>query len=334
MLNNKNNDRFCSNDFLKTADEAEKKAAIKATESLFDNHVSLIMDIRKNSPLPDVDLLSISLQKNSTIDAQVKESVCSLQKKMRTIIETLAYRISERNYRSTEEVIQSMDSYTERETAGQLLAKERQIHSDCLSMKLIADFFLELNQRIIENLNKSLSINDKKTARRMVLGNALLVYELLDFVINYVENFKIHGYEEIKLIHNNANKEHERLMQAENIREQNAKAPDINPAVREKMLKNAAARKETIEMIDLAWKEHMNEINKHKENSSTMNSIIPELKLMRDDAKGQIEVLEHAAVIGIVQLNVEALRSSLETLLNLELVMLSPDKVNSMFGLK
>ena len=337
MFGNKINKPRNSKDFLaiaqknKEVDEIEKKAAIEGLgKYLQSEYLPTIMEIRRNFPVSDLDLLNINLEKNKSIDKQVKDNVSNLQQRMRNVIQSLTESIAERDYESTEEVIQNLDSFKEKETAVRLIKTEKEIFISGISLKIAVEMFLELNRQIIDRLNRSEAINDKQTARRMVVGNALLVYELLDFIIHYIEEYKMFGLSELRAIHKREQQEHQRLLHEEDILEHSAKSEDIDSVTREQTLNNISARRKTIEMLVDAWQNYMNEIEKRHNDASLVNAKIPDLILKRDDAKRQIEVLQAAAILGIVIRNVESLQAALESLENLELVTLSPQKVRDL----
>ena len=58
----------------------------------------------------------------------------------------------------------------------------------------------------------------------------------------------------------------------------------------------------------------------------------PSLRVLRDNAKGQIEVLAAISVLGLVKANLGAIASTVEALVAIELVPLSADKVKLLLG--
>lgn len=322
---------------LKKAEEyielAEKRAGAKAIEHLIDRHLIQIMDIREAYPLDDLDLLSSEIKNNHDLRRGVRKDVSRLQEKLRFMVEAITRRIADRRYSSTEEVIRGMKlSKNERMKFDDLLNNDKRVHISCQSLKISVDVFLELNRRIIEKIERSDTARDKQTARRMILGNAIIVYELLDFVIHYIETFKVAGLDEIDRIYRNACEENKRLLAKENEREKRARSENIISEIREQILADVKSRKEVISRLSLEWDAYIKTIHEKKEKTATVNDSLPSLKLMRDNAKGQIEVLQAALVLGIVKTNLGALQSSMEALGKIELVTLSPDRLRLLIG--
>lgn len=65
-------------------------------------------------------------------------------------------------------------------------------------MRVAVQLFNYVNDHIIEQLNKAEQDGDTKEARRLVLVNAVLVYELADFAIRYLDQFSIKGIDTIE----------------------------------------------------------------------------------------------------------------------------------------
>ncbi|RLC19743.1 MAG: hypothetical protein DRI57_06430 [Deltaproteobacteria bacterium] len=312
---------------------AEKNAGAKAVEYLIDKHLIQIMGIREDYPLDDLDLLSIELKDNYDIKRSVRREVGRLQEKIRLVIEAVTQRIADRKYRSTEQAIEGMKlSKNERTRFNALLNNDKRVHVSCQSLKVAVDVFLELNKRIIRKIEESEASDDKQTARRMILGNAIIVYELLDFIINYVDLFSISGIEEINEIYSNACDENKRLLGKENEREKRANSEYIIAEIREQIITDVQNRKGVIARLSEEWESYIKAINEKKDKTATINENLPSLKLMRDNAKGQIEVLQAALVLGIVKTNLGAIQSSMEALGKIELVTLSPDRIRILLG--
>lgn len=321
---------------LKTEDYieiAEKNAGARAVEHLIDKHLIQIMDIREDYPLDDLALLSIELKDNYDIKKGVRKEVGRLQEKIRLVIEAVTQRIADRKYSSTEQAIEAMKlSKNERTKFDELLDNDKRVHISCQSLKVAVDVFLGLNKRIIKKIEESETSNDKQTARRLILGNAIVVYELLDFIINYIESFKISGIDEINEIYNSACNENKRLLDKENEREKRANSEYIIAEIREQILTDVKSRKEVISRLSEEWDTYIQTINEKKDKTATINENLPSLKLMRDNARGQIEVLQAALVLGVVKTNLGAIQSSMEALGKIELVTLSPDRIRILLG--
>ncbi len=312
---------------------AEKNAGSRAVEHLIDWHLFQIMEIREQYPLDDLDLLSIDLRDNHNVKKSVRKEVGRLQEKVRLVIDAVTRRIADRKYHSTEQAIEGMKlSKNERTKFNELLNSDKNVHISCQSLKVAVDVFLELNKRIIRKIEESEASSDKQAARRMILGNAIIVYELLDFIITYIESFKIAGIEEINEIYASACRENRRLLEKENEREKRANSEQIIAEVRDQILTDVNGRKEVISKLSQEWDAYIRTINEKKEKTATIDENLPSLKLMRDNAKGQIEVLQAALVLGIVKTNLGAIQSSMEALQKIELVTLSPDRIRILLG--
>ncbi len=322
-------------DYLQELENAEKESGIKALEKLTSDHLDMILAIQDNYDVPDpLDLLSLEVKHNESVDAQLRERISRLQDKMRTVIDSMANRIATHRYKTTEEALEGMKiGKTAKERLTSLISSDKKFYVSCQSLKVAVDVFLEVNRRTISKLEESELKNDATNARRMILGNAILVYELLDFVINYIKKFEISGIDGIMAIYHNATQKVDELLKKEQAREYKAQSDDIRPEVREKVLENIKSRSQAIQQISTEWDLYITAVNENKDKATQVNRNIPSLELMKEDAMGQIEVVELASLLGLVKTNLGVIQSSMvETLSKMELVTLSSDRVKLLLG--
>lgn len=83
--------------------------------------------------------------------------------------------------------------------------------------------------------------------------------------------------------------------------------------VKQQILSNTENRKRAIQIVRDEWNKYADVIEELRTNLGATTKEIPTLKLIRDDAKSQINVLEAAAVMQIVKSNVNALNSAILT---------------------
>jgi len=322
-------------DYLKEVEDAEKESGIKALEKLTTDHLDMILSVQDNYDVPDpLDLLSLDVKCNKNIDSQLRERIGRLQDKMRTVIDSMANRIATHRYKTTEEALEGMKiGKTNKERLVSLISNDKRFYISCQSLKVAVDVFLEVNRRIVSKLEESESLQDAADARRMILGNAILVYELLDFVINYIKKFEFSGVDGIMTIYHNATQKVENILKKEQERENMAHSDDIRSEVKERVLENIKTRKQAIQQISKEWDSYITAVNENQDKTTQVNRNIPSLELMRDDAMGQIEVIELASLLGLVKTNLGVIQSSMvEALSKMELINLSSERVKLLLG--
>lgn len=316
-------------------EEAEREAASQAIDMVVEKHIDQIMAIREQYPLNDRDLFSTNITKFSDIPQSVRQDVGSLRQKLRGIIEKVAARIEDRKYKSSEEAINDMKlAYNEREQVSALIKSDKKVHVSYQSLRIAVESFSEFNKLIIKRLEESEKAGDAQMQRNLIFGNALLVYELTDFVINYIESFRVQGIEEIDALHATMAKRFEQFRAEQEQLKQQVQTDDVDEAVREQILLDIKNREDSIAVVVKEWDDYVKTIRELVSETGGVKKRLPTLKAIRDNAKSQISLLEAVAVMQIVQSNIGALNATIATLEKIELVSLSPDRVRSLLGIK
>ncbi|HEY9404849.1 MAG TPA: hypothetical protein VIQ24_19485, partial [Pyrinomonadaceae bacterium] len=168
----------------------------------------------------------------------------------------------------------------------------------------------------------------------LIFGNALLVYELTDFVIGYIESFKVQGIDEIENLHETMRKKFEQFRSEQEQLKKQVQTDEVDAAVREQILLDIRNREQSIDIVVNEWDDYVKTIKELISETGTVKKRLPTLRAIRDNAKSQINLLEAVAVMQIVQSNIGALNATIATLEKMELVSLSPDRVRSLLGIK
>lgn len=318
-------------------EKANKDSAKEAGIQVAQSHVDLFMKIRSELQIEsDQLLLSSNVNKNSTIPSQVKQQIIDLQTKFGKIIKTVATHIEEKKYESAEKAIADMQSNQQISSAQQkvmqkLVDADKSFHISCQSLKVTVDFFIALNEHIVEEIEKCEDIEQES---RLVLGNAVLVYELTDFVLKYLQSFKAQGVSDIDSVKKEIEQKINRIQTEINELKDRANRDGIFPELKENILSNISEREQAVEVMEQSWQEYLQEVKSISEESTGfVAQWVPNLELIRDDAKNQIAVFEVLTIARVLRSNLIALKTAVTRLENLKLVSLSPDRVRRLFGI-
>ena len=169
-----------------------------------------------------------------------------------------------------------------------------------------------------------------------VLGNMLLIYELANYLINFLENFKLDGIDDILQL---SQKELEKIsttMQALQKLKLDADSPEIDAKVKEQVISNLNDREKSLELFKEEWDKYIAGINDVQSKVGSLKDKIPTLKLIRDNAQNQLDFFEIMKIFGIMMV-AEAVRKNLDTLEivtlpldEIELISLPPHKVHTL----
>ncbi|MEM9538043.1 MAG: hypothetical protein AAGA60_00865 [Cyanobacteria bacterium P01_E01_bin.42] len=317
-------------------ERANKDSAKDAGIHVAKSHVDLFMQIRSEFQVSgDEMLLSTNISKASNIPTQVKQQVVELQAKFGKIIDSVAVYIEEKKYETAEQAIAEMQekqqvSIIQKEMMQKLVSSDKTFHISCQSLKVTVDFFAALNEYVIQEIEACSNLDQES---RLVLGNAVLVYELTDFVIKYLQSFKVEGVVGIQSIKNEIDRKIQKLETEIQALKAKTDRKEIFKEVRDNILSNIAEREEAVSMMQEAWVEYLGEVKSISDDSTSfITKWIPNLELIRDDAKNQIGVLEILTIVRALKGNLIALKTAVTRLETMKLVSLSPDRVRRLLG--
>ena len=309
----------------------ERNACREAIGDLVNMHMTELMEVRSSYPIEDTDLLSSRITHINEIPQETKENIGLFHKRINEIIRTVALRIESKKYNASEEELKNMSlSYKDRESAGKLLNADKDIHISFQALRISVELFSELNQMIIEKIEESTRPHQQSN---LILSNAILVYELTDFVISYLENFTLNGAEEINNLHEVAKKKIKSFKVQQKELEERANAPEIDPMIKNQTLKDIEMRGRSIGVLEKEWKNYVQSIVTLGNEIKIINKKIPTLELIRENAKTQIILIEAVAMLQVLKQNISAIESSILTLEKIELVTLSPNRVRRLLGI-
>ncbi|WP_282755492.1 hypothetical protein [Desulfuromonas thiophila] len=262
----------------------------------------------------------------------MKREIASLHLKMHMLVEEIAQRIENEKYSSAEEAIKQMKlSLIQKERVRSLFQADKKIHTSCQTIKVAIETFCELNKSIVNELESGTK-SDPNNEYRLVLGNALLVYELTDFTIKFIEKFKIEGISEIEAIHKEMQKTIASIREEQKALSRQASSPLIETFLREQVEKDIQHRNDSISILESEWIAYMATVKSLKEETGIVNTKLPSLKLIRDNAKAQINTLAAVAVLRIVRNNIRAIEGAVLQLEQLQLASLSAARVRRLLG--
>jgi hypothetical protein len=319
-------------------EKSEIEAGTTAAREVMKNHLSLVMKVQEAEPVRNTDLLTVNIKTNKGIVSGVRDEIASLHGRMRSIIQNVAAEIEEHDYRSAEQAMSGIRlGYRDREKAYTLLKADNEFIVSLQSLSIAMQVIQRLNEDISTRLNEieKSGAPDRTSQRDLLLGNAILVYEATDFLIQYIENFRIGGLGDINRIHNDALAD----LNAWKVKIQALKrqAEDPNSGadeeIRKATLADAEAQEDAIEKAIKAWDDVMQRNEEGKGAIDSAQSHLPTLKLMRDNAESQVGVLGSIAILQIVQGNIRAFEDTIETWKNIKLQRLTPDRINNLLGI-
>jgi len=321
-------------DYLREIEQVEKEAAGNALENILDRHINAIIEIRRTQPIDNVDLVNANVTSKINIPETIRKDVANLQDRIRRLIDLAAERIEERHYESIEQVLADTDmGFNERQRVQKFVATDKKFAISCQSVRVCMELFSEFNTRILDKVTHAGVSGDTRTEKTMILGNAVLVYELADFLSGYIETFRIQGLDEFEKIHREMQGFSQKVRgQIEETRKE-ASEPGIDEALRKSILASAEGQENLIAAIDEEWVKFMAGLENAKQQVTTVSQKLPSIRLIKKNAYNQLSVLQAAEVVNIVKGNITALNAAKVALEKIELAPLPEERIRRLLGI-
>jgi hypothetical protein len=319
--------------------EIEKNAGCQAVLTYLQDYTKKVRDIQEKYAFSNRDIMSPSLIDNSKLSLEEMAALEELKRKMDHIINEVAERVEKHR-------ISTYDDYTQRYElnaydklrVNSLVSSVRDINKSIQKIKFTVETFSRCNKFVINQLDECIKMGDLSKSRIMVLGNMLLIYELANYMIDFLEKFKLDGIDDILQL---SQKELEKIgttMQDLQKLKLDADATEIEPEVRDQIFANLSDREKSLESFKEEWDKYMDGIAGVQDKVGSLKKKIPTLKLIRDNAQNQLDFFEIMKIFGIMMVT-EAVRKNLDTLEivtlpldEIELISLPPHKVYTLIG--
>lgn len=320
--------------------ELEKNAGYQAILTHLQEYTRKIRDIQEKYALSNRDIMSPRLINNPKLTQEELAALADLKLRLDAIINEVAARVEKHRVISYDEYTQryELNAY-DRLRVNTLVSSVRDINKSIQKIKFTVENFSRCNRSIINELDQCLDQGDVSKGRLLVLGNILLIYELANYMINFLHDFHLDGIDEILDLSQKEVAKIDAAMQTLQKLKSDAEAPEIDPQVKNRILANLQDREESLAGFRQEWDKYLAGITDVQTKVGSLKDKIPTLQLIRDNAQNQLDFYEIVKIFGIMMV-AEAVRQNLETIESvalpldeLELISLPPHRVQKLMGL-
>lgn len=278
--------------------------------------------------LRNVEILSTSIVANKNLHENVKKQIRQYGENLQKILLATADFIEEKKFASVDEAVNALDlSKYDKNKISRLLAAQKNIAFSFQTLNVAIELFSRVNETLLEKIKQSGNALENMKFR---LQNAILVYELTQFVSNFIQEFGLVGSEDIETIRKEVFKDIERLK----IADENLKAglKDVSKETTDMVLSDVKNREVGRDLVKKKWEEFDERIKSIQEGVGSVKKVIPDLQAIRDNAKNQIEFLQIIATIQVLQSNLEIIKN-LSFIKNFALAPLTPEDACNLLGI-
>lgn len=297
---------------------------------MLDDHVAKALVVRSQYEIDDEDLLSKRVPHNANLPIETKRDLGGLHEQIRRIILHVATRIAETRYNAAEGELQQLQAgLKERQRAVNLLRADKQLHISYETLRITVEWFGERNSELLAK------IQEQTNAQReinMMFGNSILIAELADFVIDFVERFTLGG--DLEEIHAQAKARIAENRTQDMVLEQQLRtATDVDAATRDATLEDVHNRMEVFQELEREWDKYMVDVEELRGKVHGIQGRLPTLKIIRENAQRQIATLQLVAMLRFLKQNTVSIGGAVASLEGFRLAPLTPSRVRRLLGL-
>ena len=320
--------------------ELEKNAGYQAVLTYLQDYTKKVRDIQEKYAFSNKDIMNPILIDNSKLSFEEAATLAELNRKLDNIINEVAERVEKHR-------VISYDDYTKRYElnaydrlrVNSLVSSVRDINKSIQKIKFSVETFSRCNKFIINQLDECIKKGDLAQSKMFVLGNILLIYELANYLINFLDKFKLDGIGDIfQLSQKEIEKIGTTMIALQKLR-LDADSPEIDAKVKNHVISNLNDREKSLESFKEEWDKYIVGIKDVQLKVGSLKDKIPTLKLIRDNAQNQLDFFEIMKIFGIMMV-AEAVRNNLDSLEivtlpldEIELISLPPHRVHTLIGL-
>jgi len=308
----------------------QRRAGVRAIGDVLERHIGSIIRVRSEYRVDDSDLLTARIGRSSNIPQSVRAELAQLHTNMRKIIERIAERMEDQKYKDAEQAIDDPRfGMSDRERATALVAADKKFHVSYQTLKTVVEFFSLFNEEILSRIEQEAS---PQRQSNMMLGNAVMLYELTDFVISYIQEFSVSGVDQIDDIYNDIKTRIEEFRNQQDALEKRANNPAIEPSVREDTLAHIQHRRSAIDEVESEWAKYVAEVKQVNGVLDEVRGKIPTLEVIRENAEVQISLLQLVSLLSFLKQNSEAIKGTVDAIQGFRLAPLNSNRVRRLLG--
>ncbi|GLZ30224.1 hypothetical protein Lesp02_24140 [Lentzea sp. NBRC 105346] len=310
-------------------EHVQRTSALGVITRVFNDHIGQVLAVRSQYSTKDTDLLTANVARNGDIPAPVRQGLGGLHDRIRLIIEQVAAKIESDRYRDVEDAVANLQAgKLERDFAQRLVVTEKQMQLSYETLRLTVEFLGALNNNIVAAIERE---PPQRQLANLMFGNAIMLYELSDFVIGYIGNFSLGG--EFDGLHREAKRKAEENREQHRAFAEQVRNKNIPEETRQQYLDRVRERENALKMLDEEWDRYLDEVREVRAKIDRAHDIVPTLELMREDARLQIQTLQQVAMLGVLKQNIASIRGTVDALQGFRLAPMTPTRVRRLLGI-
>ncbi|MCF8006773.1 MAG: hypothetical protein K9K84_05135 [Methylovulum sp.] len=284
--------------------EAFLKQGAELIQDELEEQANLSVGLQQEIELKNVDLLSSSLIANKNIHSNIKAKVQEYSQNIQKILYATAHFIEKEKFESVDKAINEIEmSKFDKNRLLKLVDAQKNLSFSYSTLSAVIEIFKMANKSILDEISKvgfADSTEKRLNKTALYLKNAIIVYELTSFVVDYVSSFQLNGINDIKVIQQEVYRDIEKgHKDDEDLRKQVNKGS--NEKLRDMMYLEIEQRNGMRKSIKAKWENMLQQIDGQAKTVDQAKNFISDLKIIRDNAKNKIDILNITATTALVE---------------------------------
>ena len=261
------------------------------------------VELQQDVELRNVDLLSTNIIVNKNIHKKTKMQINSYSQNIQKILFATAHFIETESFASVDEAISKIQlSKFDKSRIVDLVNAQKRLSFSYTTLSSVVEVFRIANKNILDEISDSEpsdSVDKRLNKTALYLKNAIVVYELTNFVIKYLSSFQLEGIDDIKSVQKDVYNDIEKNRLADKKLESQVVKASEN--LREATLQEIEQRNAVREKIKEKWEYMLDQINGQSKTVADAKGFIYDLKIIRDNVKNRIDILNLTATTTLVE---------------------------------
>ena len=261
------------------------------------------VQLQQDVELRNIELLSASLIANKNVHQKVKSKVSEYSQNIQKILFATAHYIEKEKFESVDEAINSISlSKFDKNRLLNLVNAQKSLSFSYSTLSAVIEIFKIANNSILDEIRDvgTADTTEKRVNKTaLYLKNAIIVYELTNFVVNYLSSFQLNGISDIQAIQQEVYRDIEKSHKDDEVLKKQVNQG--SEKLRDMMLLEIEQRDNMRNKIKDKWEIMLKQIAKQTDTVDDAKSFIGDLKIIRDNAKNRIDILNITATTALVE---------------------------------
>ncbi len=285
------------------AQEVLNEQADYAISLKYDPQLAII--IRSNQ-----NILGDNIRTSSDLPKTIRSKIEAYSVELRSVIESTAAYIEKNKFESVEQAVEAIKlGIAEKENLQDILKAQRKLSLSFESVNIATDIFLIINQKLRDELKNISSSKETEKYPDLLLKNAVLVYELTGFLINYLDKCSLSGISDIEKLKQDVENRLKAIEMNNQEIEEKVKGFQKNSEEVKSALNEVQEQRKITKLCRDKWDSFDKRINDLQNGIEKIKNVIPTLELHQLTAKGRILTLDLIMVMRAFEANISLINT-------------------------